>query len=134
MRWFGTEKPVEVWDEPIQWPLGDIEAAEKIRAICQSAADSADFVGGRAERADGRRRSPPKQHEVEAMRYQRAAKTAMEIAMKVRDALMRDAAVREIVDLCIRANDLKTARILFRAIQAPAIRDPLLAEHPELRS
>jgi hypothetical protein len=134
MRWFGKVKPAEVWDEAIEWPLGDIEAAEKIRNICRSAADSADFVGGSAKRIDGKKRSIQKKHEVEAARYQRAAKAAMEIAMKVGDALMRDAAVKEIVDLCLRADDLKTAKILFRAIQAPSIRDPLTIEHPELRS
>jgi hypothetical protein len=133
MQWFGAKKPAgEVWDEPIEWPLGDIEAAEKIRSICRSAADSADFIGGEGARPDTRRSA--KKHETENARYQRAAKAAMEIAMKVRDALMRDAAVREIVDLCLRANDHKTAKILFRAIQAPSIRDPVLAEHPELRS
>ncbi len=134
MRWFGTEKPaVEVWEEAAEGPLGDIDAAEKIRSICRSAADSADFIGGLGRPVDGKPRSK-KKHEVEAARYQRAAKAAMEIAMKVSDDLMRDAAVREIVDLCLKANDLKTARILFRAIQAPLIRDGLLHERPDLRT
>ena len=31
----------EIWDEEIQWPIGDIQAAHKIREICRSAADSA---------------------------------------------------------------------------------------------
>lgn len=134
MRWFEKEKPGEVWDEAIQWPLGDIEAAERIRSICRSAADSAEFVGGHAAGTEAAKKSAEKQHETEAARYQRAAKAAMEIAMKLQDALMRDAAVREIVDLCLKAGDLKTARILFRAVQAPAIRDPMLIDHPELRT
>jgi hypothetical protein len=133
MRWFGKIKPAEIWDEAIDWPLGDIEAAEKIRSICRSAIDSADFVGGLAKSAENRNGSAQRKHEVEAARYQRAAKAAMEIALKIGDALMRDASVREIVDLCLKANDLKTAKILFRAIQAPSIRDPLMIEHPELR-
>ena len=133
MRWFGREKAVEVWDEAIQWPLGDIEAAERIRNICRSAADSADFIGGSSARAEDNRKAAPKQHEAESARYQRAARAAMEIAMRLQDALMRDAAVREIVDLCLKARDLKTARILFRAIQSPSIHDPMLIEHPELR-
>ena len=135
MRWFGEEKQpvVEVWEEVSEGPLGDIDAAEKIRSICRAATDSADFIGGSAKPAAGKQKSK-KTHEVEAARYQRAAKAAMEIAMKVSDDLMRDAAVREIVDLCLRANDLKTARILFRAIQAPSIRDGVLHEHPELHS
>ena len=130
----GKVKPREVWDEAVDWPLGDIEAAEKIRNICRSAADSADFVGGSAKRTDGRKRSVQKKLETEAGRYQRAAKAAMEIAMKVGDALMRDAAVKEIVDLCLRANDLRTAKILFRAIQANAIREIVLSDHPALQA
>ena len=57
----------------------------------------------------------------------------MEIAMKVSDGLMRDAAVRQIVELCMKANDLKTARPLVRAIQARSIREDVLRDHPLLR-
>ena len=47
---------------------------------------------------------------------------------------MRDAAVREIVDLCIKANDMRTAPILTRAIRAASIREAMLnADHPALR-
>jgi hypothetical protein len=35
--------------------------------------------------------------------------------------------------LCLQANDLKTARILFRAIQAVSIREDLLNDYPVLR-
>jgi hypothetical protein len=128
MLWSGKPRPAEVWDEAIQWPICDIEAAEKIRTICRAAASSAEqvarFAGASAEE---------NKHKLEKSRYERAAKVAMEIAMKVSDDLMRDAAVRDIVDLCLAANDLRTARILFRAIQAPSIRDMVLSDHPELR-
>jgi hypothetical protein len=134
MRWFGKDKRQEIWDEEIQWPLGDIEAADKIRNICRSASDSAERIGGLAGRADGKRRKADReQNERDTERYERAARTAMEIAMKISDGLMRDSAVGEIVNLCIKANDLKTARILFRAIQAVSIREAVLAEHPALR-
>jgi hypothetical protein len=137
MRWFSSKVPPkaglkDIWEEPVPVPFGDIDAAERIRNICRSASDSAEWVGGAAPRLDNSKRSPPKQHETESARYQRAAKAAMEIAMKVSDELMRDAAVREIVELCLTARDMKTARILFRAIQSPSIRDGLLREHPEL--
>jgi hypothetical protein len=46
---------------------------------------------------------------------------------------MRDAAVREIVELCLKANDLRTAQPLFRAIQARSIREDVLRDHPLLR-
>jgi hypothetical protein len=131
---FNKDKRAEIWDEEIQWPLGDIEAAERIRSICRSAGDSAERIGGLAGRADGKnKQSNSKQNERDTERYERGARTAMEIAMKISDDLMRDSAVSEIVDLCLKANDLRTARILFRAIQAASIRETVLGEHPELR-
>ena len=41
----------------------------------------------------------------------------MEIAIKISDDLLRDSAVCQIVVLCVKANDLKTAAILFRAFR-----------------
>jgi hypothetical protein len=131
MKWFGKQEPKEAWEEATSSPLGDIEAAEKIRTICRSVADSAAVV---ATRAAGGKKAAEKQFERESERYQRAAKAAMEIAMKVSDELMRDAAVREIVELCLKAGDLKTAKILFRAIQSSTIRDPVLREFPVLQA
>ena len=134
MRWFGRDKPREVWDEEINWPIGDIEAADRIRRICRSAADSAEIVGRFAQVTGGKeKRSETRRKKSEAERYERAAKTAMEIALKVSDDLMRDAAVGEIVDLCLKADDLTTARILYRAIQAETIRQLVLTNHPALR-
>jgi len=131
MKWFSKEVPKEVWEEATSSPLGDIEAAEKIRTICRSVADSAAAV---ATRGGGGKKAAEKQFERDSERYQRAARAAMEIAMKVSDELMRDAAVREIVELCMKAGDLKTAKILFRAIQSPTIRDPVLREFPVLQA
>jgi len=54
--------------------------------------------------------------------------------MKIGDDLLRDSAVRQIIDLCLTADDQRTARILFRAIQAPSIRDDVLRDHPLLGS
>jgi len=131
MKWFGKEEPKEVWEEAPSSPLGDIEAAERIRNICRSVADSAAVV---ATRGEGGKKAAEKKFERESERYQRAAKAAMQIAMKVSDELMRDAAVREIVELCLKAGDIKTAKILFRAIQSPTIRDPVLREFPVLQA
>jgi hypothetical protein len=125
MRWFNQSKPKEIWDEDIPWPLGDLEAARKIREICDSAAASAEKAG-----VDGAETEAGK-HEAE--RYKRAAKTAMEIAIKISDDLLRDSAVCRIVVLCVKANDLKTAAILFRAVRAVSIRENTMNEHPALR-
>lgn len=118
MKWFARQTPRDIWDEAIEWPLGDIEAAERIRAICDAAAASA----AGSSRHDKR----------DSERYERAAKVAMEIAMKISDGLMRDDAVHRIVDLCMTASDLKTAQILFRAIHASWIRETIQRDHPTL--
>ena len=127
MWWFDKGKRKEIWDEDVQWPIGDIEAAHKIRDICRSAVDSAEKVRGFAGRPDNQK------NEYETDRYERAAKAAMEIAIKITDDLLRDSSVRQIVSLCVKANDLRTARILFRAIQSVSIREDVLNEHPILR-
>jgi len=57
----------------------------------------------------------------------------MQIAMKISDDLLRDSSVRQIVNLCVTANDFNTARILFRAIVATSIRDDVQNDHPMLR-
>ena len=121
-----TKKP-EVWEEAIEWPIGDIEAAHKIREICRSAASSAEKIGGAADRLH-------KKIVPEVERYEQAVKVAMEIAMKVSDGLLRDAAVRQIIELCLKANHTKTARTLFRAIQSRSISQDVLNEHPALGS
>ena len=121
MKWFARRQPADIWDEPIQGPIGDIDAAERIRNICQAARAGAEAVGASARTA-----------ERECERYERAARVAMEIAMKISDDLMRDDAVRRIVELCRKANDLKTAQILFRAIQAGWVREAVQRDHPAL--
>jgi hypothetical protein len=127
MWWFSSGKRTEIWDETIQWPIGDIEAAHRIREICRSAADSAEKVAGFEGAANNEK--DKKEYE----RYARAARAAMEISIKIADDLLRDSSVRQIVSLCVQANDLKTARILFRAIQAVSIREDVLNDHPILR-
>jgi hypothetical protein len=122
LRWFNKPRPKDIWEEPVAWPIGDLEAAHRIRDICRTAADSAT----KAAALDNKNRQD------EFARYERAARAAMEAAMKISDDLLRDSAVRQIIGLCLTADDLRTARILFRAIQAPSIRDEVLRDHPPL--
>jgi hypothetical protein len=125
MRWLNRSPRKEIWDEPIEASIGDLGAAQRIREICRAAADSAGRVGAAADRAHTKLK-----RDVE--RYERAAKTAMEIAMQISDELLRDAAVRQIVDLCLTAGNVPTARTLFRAIQSKSIRDEVSRDHPTL--
>lgn len=124
---FNKAERKEIWEEQIQWPIGDIDAAHRIREICRSATDSAEKIGGSAGLLENGKGN------YDAERYQRAARAAMEIAIKISDDLLRDASLRQIVSLCVKANDLKTGQILFRAVQAPSIREDLLNDHPVLR-
>ena len=126
MRWFNKGKPKELWDEVIQWPIDDLEAARRIRDICNSALGSAEKVGSQVGGSETKAK-------YEAERYKRAAKAAMEIAIKISDDLLRDAALCQIVALCVKANELRTAAILCRAIQAVSVKDDVLNEHPALR-
>jgi hypothetical protein len=132
MWWFDKGKRKEVWDEEIQWPIGDIQAAHKIRDICRAAADSAEKTGGAADKNKNENKKS-RRNEDEADRYGRAARSAMEIAIKISDELVRDSSLRQIVDLCMKADDLKTARILLRAIQTTSIREDVLNDHPVFR-
>jgi hypothetical protein len=124
---FNKGKRQEIWDEDA--PTGDIESARQIRDICRAATDSAEKVAGFADRPD----QNSKKNKFEADRYQRAAKASMEIAIRMSDDLLRDSAVRQIVNLCAQASDFRTARILLRAIQAVSIREDVMNEHPMLR-
>ena len=125
MQWFKKDRPREIWDEAIESPIGDIEAAHRIREICRSAVGSAEKIG-RAADCSHQKIQP------EVERYERAAKVAMEIATKISDGLLRDAAVRQIVELCLKANHTRTARTLFRAIQSKSISQEVLKEYPSL--
>ena len=125
MQWFKRARRTEIWDEPIEGPIGDIEAAKRIREICRSAAESAEKISVQVDRANKKIR-----RDVE--RYERAARAAMELAMTVSDELLRDAAVRQIVELCLKAGNITTARTLFRAIQSRSIQDDVLREHSQL--
>src|SRR5471030_1261428 len=101
MRWFNKGKPKELWDEVIDWPIGDLEAARRIRDICNSALGSAEKVSRKLIGTE----SLANKHETE--RHKRAAKAAMEIAIRISDDPLRDVALCQIVALCVKANELR---------------------------
>jgi hypothetical protein len=126
MHWFRKARQPDVWEVADSKPLGDIEAAQKIREICASAgtiAEKMTTVGGRA---------PEKNKAAETERYQAAIKRALEIAMKISDDSMRDASVSQIIGLCVTVDHMKTARILVRAIKSENTRTELIAGNPAL--
>jgi hypothetical protein len=121
MRWFGKDRPPDVWEAGVE-PRGDIEVAQRIREICGSAA-------GIVERmATLRGRNAETEKGAEAKRCQAAIKCALELAQKISDDAMRDVSVSQILGLCVKANHLKTARVLVRAIQSEKLKQELIAE------
>ncbi len=126
MQWFKRAQRKDIWDDALEAPVGDIEAAKRIRDICRSAADSAEKVGAADDLTHRKIKG-------EVERYERAARAAMEAAMKVSDELLRDAAVRQIVELCLKAGNITTAKTLFRAIQSKSIREDVLRDFPQLQ-
>jgi hypothetical protein len=101
----------------------DVEAQvlTKIRNMCAVAAASANSFAQSAydDLAKG-----------EKQRFDSAKRMSLELAKNITDASYRDAALQCIVELCMKANDIETARILVRGIQTGMIREKLLEEHP----
>ncbi|XIA64623.1 hypothetical protein ACFIOY_38435 [Bradyrhizobium sp. TZ2] len=106
--------------------MGDIGAAHKIRQICIAAGLIAE------EMAAAGGRNAEKKRTADAERYQAAIKRALEIAMQISDDSMRDVSVSQIIRLCVKANHLKTAGVLIRAIRSDRTRAELIAESPAL--
>jgi hypothetical protein len=104
-----------------------LKPARRIRDICNSALGSAEKVGSQV----GGSKTSSNKYETE--RYERAAKVAMQIAIKISDGLLRDASLCQIVILCVKANELRTATILLRAVQAVSIKEDMLNNYPVLR-
>ena len=125
MHWFRKTRQPDVWEVADAKPLGDIEAAQKIREICASAS----AIAGKMA-ADGRRADKDKTAEAE--RHQAAIKRALEIAMKISDDAMRDVSVGQIIGLCVTVDHMKTARILVRAIKSENTRVELINGNPAL--
>lgn len=66
----------------------------------------------------------------EKQRFESAKRMSLELAKDIMDVSCRDTALQSIIELCMKANDIETARILVRGIQIGAIRENLLEEHP----
>ena len=128
MRWFQKTRQPDAWEVADAQPLGDIEAAHRIREICASAATIAEKMTAAGPRGAENNKA------AETERYQAAIKRALEIAMKISDDSMRDVSVSQIIGLCVTVDHMKTARILVRAIKSEHTRAELIADNPALGS
>jgi hypothetical protein len=125
MRWLRKDRPPDVWVFAADQPLGDIEAAQKIREICGSAWSIDETMASRGRKAETHVAS-------EDERYQAAVKCALELAKQISDDAMRDVSVSQIIALSVKAGHMKTARVLLRAIRSEKTQAELVANHPPL--
>jgi hypothetical protein len=123
MKWF--RKPPKAPNSPASTsdPKIDVElqALTKIRNMCAVAAASAESVAQSSydDFAKG-----------EKQRFESAKRMSLELAKDITDVSYRDTALQHIVELCMKANDIETARILVRGIHTGMIREKLLEEYP----
>lgn len=120
MGWFRKPPPpADIWDLPEPRVADDIEAARQVRSICQAAMASADKNArfGKVEQAD-------------AYRYRAARGHLISLAAHMRDELLHDAAVRDILAFCMKANDVETAAALAAEIRTESFKRQLIKEHP----
>jgi pentatricopeptide repeat protein len=107
--------------------MGDIELARQIREICNSVADSAAAVsvlyyGPITE---------TKKREID--RYERAKKRAEKNIEQISDELLRDTAIYQVLNFCMKARDVESAERLFHQIQTARIAALVKSEHPMFR-
>ena len=125
MKWFSrsSKAPICVAPALASDPKIDAEAQalRKIKSMCAIAMASADSLTKSSydDLAKGERQ-----------RFESPKRMSLEVAKNITDVSYRDAALEHIIELCMKANDTDTARILVRGIQTGMIRERLLEEYP----
>jgi hypothetical protein len=128
MKWFRRTTPTGLEETPAYRPDPTLEAESraltKIKSMCLVACDSAEIAGSAAttEGAESVKR--------DRLRFESAKRMSLELTKTITDEAYRDSALHSIVDLCMKANDIATARILVRAIKTSTIREKILDQHP----
>ena len=99
----------------------DAQALHRIISMCSVATASAESAAldPHADQSKGAKQ-----------RFESAKRMSLQLAKEITDVACRDAALEQIVELCMKANDLETARILIGGIQTDTIRERLLEEYP----
>ena len=127
LTWLKKSEPTEAWEIEDEEKLGDIELARQIRQICNAVADSAEAVsvlyyGPSTE---------TKKRQID--RYERAKKRAEKNIEQISDELLRDTAIYQVLNFCMKAGDVETAERLFHQIQTARIAALVKSEHPMFR-
>ena len=99
----------------------EIAQSMRVRFMCQIYGDSAENLG----------RGFPDDEELikyEKVRYERARKETLEIAISLIDAFHRDTALHAVLGMCMKANDLQFAAVIAKAITVDLIKDRIVEE------
>ena len=127
MTWLKKREPTEAWEIEDEGKIGDLKLASQIREICNSVADSAEAVsvlyyGPSTEM---------KKRQVD--RYERAKKRAERKIEQISDKSVRDTAIYQVLNFCMKAGDVENAERLFHQIRTAWITERAKSEHPMFR-
>ena len=127
MTWLKKSEPTEAWEIEDEGEIGDLKLASQIREICNSVADSAEaasvlYYGPSTE---------TKKRQVD--RYERAKKSAERKIEQISDKSVRDSAIYQVLDFCMKARDVENAERLFHQIQTAWITERVKSEYPMFR-
>jgi pentatricopeptide repeat protein len=127
MTWLKKGDASEAWEIEDEGKTGDLKLASQIREICNSVADSAEAVsvlyyGPSTE---------TKKRQVD--RYERAKKSAERKIEQISDKSVRDTAIYQVLNFCMKARDVENAEKLFHQIQTEWITERVKSEHPMFR-
>ena len=128
MTWLKKGEPTEAWEIEDEGKIGDLKLASQIREICNSVADSAEAVsvlyyGPSTE---------TKKRQID--RYERAKKCAEKKIEQILDKSVRDTAISQVLNFCMKARDVENAERLFRQIQTAWIAERVKSEHRMFRA
>jgi hypothetical protein len=104
---------------------GEAKEVMRVKMICEVAHSSAQTV------REGKEDAEWLDHE--RKRYEKHRATALDAAKAITDEFYRDAAVHNIVDLCMIAGDRDVAKAVLRAVRTDYVRDKILEAYPALR-
>jgi hypothetical protein len=128
ISWFQNQPPggpgkAAPMSEPDPAIVADEQTLSRIRSMCAVARTGAESVA-QAIHTDLSR--------ISRLRVASAKRMSLELAKTISEAAYRDAALGEIIELCMTANDLEASKILVQGIQSEPIREELLLAHPNL--
>jgi hypothetical protein len=102
----------------------DAEKVLRVKLLCQLTMGSAETVAANDIYDD--------MYEYEKERYHKNKLKALQMTNSIVDRFYFEAALHEIIGLCLAANEVNDAIKLFNTITVDTIRDSILKSHPRL--